>query len=212
MKTDIRFTAILVVTALSLVFCGAAEAAYKIVLTNGSVLVVDSYREDDGMITADYAEGTISFVRDLVRSITETKDLPKRLESPQPEKGSEAAPLAQPAVTAGQAEKEQQKKDRIARLDELNSKIAGKREGIKTLQADRISLVEQIDALKKTARDMAIANFQDPVQAGYYYLNTNDRKWLLDNEPKVAELDWQIKQSREDLSSLLDELSILEKK
>jgi TolA-binding protein len=164
------------------------------------------------MITADYAEGTISFDRDLVRSITETTDLPKRLESPQPEKSGEAASPAQPAVTAGQAEKEQQKKERIARLDELNGKIAEKREGIKTLQADRIALVEQIDALKKTARDMAIANFQDPVQAGYYYLNTNDRKWLLDNEPKVAELDWQIKQFREDLSSLLDELSILEKK
>ena len=54
MKTDIRFTAILVVAALSLAFCGAAEAAYKIVLTNGSVLIVDSYREDDGMITADW--------------------------------------------------------------------------------------------------------------------------------------------------------------
>jgi cytochrome c556 len=212
MKTDIRFTAILVVAALSLAFCGAAEAAYKIVLTNGSVLIVDSYREDDGMITADYAEGTISFDRDLVRSITETTDLPKRLESPQPEKSGEAASPAQPAVTAGQAEKEQQKKERIARLDELNGKIAEKREGIKTLQADRIALVEQIDALKKTARDMAIANFQDPGTVGYSNLNPNDRKWLLDNQPKVAELDWQIKQFREDLSSLLDELSILEKK
>jgi uncharacterized coiled-coil DUF342 family protein len=115
-------------------------------------------------------------------------------------------------VTAGQAEKEQQKKERIARLDELNGKIAEKREGIKTLQADRIALVEQIDALKKTARDMAIANFQDPGTVGYSNLNPNDRKWLLDNQPKVAELDWQIKQFREDLSSLLDELSILEKK
>jgi hypothetical protein len=73
-------------------------------------------------------------------------------------------------------------------------------------------LVEQIDALKKTARDMAIANFQDPGTVGYSNLNPNDRKWLLDNQPKVAELDWQIKQFREDLSSLLDELSILEKK
>ena len=136
--------------------------------------------------------------------------MPKRVETQQPEKGSVAAPPAQPAVTAGQAEKEQQKKELIARRAALNGQIAEKKENIKALQEEHVALVEQIDALKKEAQDKAIANYQDPKYAGYSYLNANDRQWLLDNEPKAAEPDWHIKQFRDDLSSLLDERDALE--
>ena len=210
MKAMIRVSAaILIGAALFFVLSDTSEAAYKIILNNGSEFTVDSYEKAGDEVRIEYGGGVIGIKQKEIQSIRATRDVQQtKKASPakiqQPAKRMEKfhggkSPYQEADVTG----KEQKREEQQDRLNTIIKNITNKQEELKSLKDERMDLVDRIASLKEEAKKRAIANYRDPAAAGLYYLPAADRQWLLENEPKVSEFDAKIKNNQDDLSALL---------
>lgn len=196
-------------------------------MKNGYEFTAESCRKVGNQIEIEVESGTIMIQSSDVRSAKTFERLfrrgrqngqkPKATSFPsgQSQPSSEAKKPAkgktQPPVEPA-PDTSEQRKNLEWRLSDLRSRIAPLEEEQRSLVAERKTTAQRLEDLKKEGRAKAINNMQDPLIKWREYLLSADRSWLVDAEPKLAELDTRIRQLEENLKPLKSDEQYLEKR
>lgn len=177
-----------------------ADAAYRIILKNGTEFVVETYEKSGNEVRAEYQGGVIGIPANDIKSIQRIS-APAPIKEPEtkgandakaPSRGSVKPPAAPPD---GSSFLHDQLADVNARIRELEKQ----RDAV---QAERAVVAGRLAALEKAGKEKAMNNLQDPLIKWREYLLPEDRLWLSQNENAVAGFDERISRVNDALAPL----------
>jgi hypothetical protein len=183
------FIAVFAVIVLALWALGA-DAAYRIVLRNGTEFVVETYEKSGNEVRAEYQGGVIGIPANDIKKI-------QRISAPAPKKEADtkgggdvkAGPFGPAPAPSVPPARSSFLHDQLA---EVNARIRELERQRDAVHADRTAVAGRLASLEKEGKEKAAANLQDPLVKWREYLLPEDRLWLSQNENAVAGFDEKI--------------------
>ncbi|HSW64859.1 MAG TPA: hypothetical protein VLH56_16345 [Dissulfurispiraceae bacterium] len=217
MQISRRAVLALVAAAILCFWTERVDAAYKIVLKNGTEFIVEAYEKSGNQIRAEYDGGIIGISQSDVRSIQRVERSRKQVETP-----AEPAPGIKPArkQRPQQQDAEQIRSDAAAakrgmvqdRINEITIRIEAL-EKTKFQAEDEISKVrERMSVLQAEGKRKAVMNGKDPLVRWKDFLLPEEYVWVNEKTVLIAELERNSKQCEEDLAPLYEERTYYEKR
>ncbi|KAF0181901.1 MAG: hypothetical protein FD164_1389 [Nitrospirae bacterium] len=206
--------------AAAIFFCFLAQsvdAAYKIVLKNGTEIIVEAYEKSGNHIRAEYDGGIIGISQSDVRSIQRVERSRKQAEMPtDPALGINPARKQRPP----QQDAEQIRSDTAAakrgmlqdRINEITIRIETL-EKQKFQAEDEISRVrDRMSALQAEGKRKAVINGKDPLVRWKDFLLPEEYAWVNEKTIVIAELERNLKRFEDDLAPLSEDRAYYEKR
>lgn len=192
----------------------AADAAYRIVLKNGSEIVVETYKKVNGEIQFYYRGGIVGIKEKDVEKILQVEDeaLPKMDDA---ERDSMKAEAKEPKDSAAEQEKalvpyidKEEKgkylKELQERLKEVEEKIAEKEALLKKTEEEYRSVKHRLESLFQQGRSKAAASGQS-ISQWLNFLSGSEREWAQQNTIKKRKLEDDKKALEEALMQLREQ-------
>jgi hypothetical protein len=173
----------------------AVNAAYRIVLKNGSEIVVETYAKENGEVRFYYRGGIVGIKEKDVEKILQVEDeaLPKtdnaERDSMKAEAKDSAAEQEKTMVPyIDPAEKEKYQKELQERLKEVEAKIAEKEALLKKTEEEYRSVKHRLESLFQQGTARAAAKGQGAAQ-WLNFLTGSEREWAQQNTIKKRKLE-----------------------
>lgn len=191
-----------------------ADAAYRIVLKNGSEIVVETYAKENGEVRFYYRGGIVGIKERDVEKILQAEDeaLPKMdnaerdiMKEETKESKDNSAEQEKPLVPyIDKEEKGKYLKELQERLKEVEEKIAEKEALLKKTEEEYRSVKHRLEILFQQGRAGAAAKGQS-ISQWMSFLSGSEREWVQQNTIKKRKLEDDKKALKEALVPLREQ-------